>query len=163
NHPEGYIARYGADGRFQWVQHLGPSANTYVWGLAARADGTTLAAVANTNPRGFVLAPGVLDFPLGAGDGALVSLGPDGRFLHAVRYAPDDVDDLRIAVLADGGVLLSGVSVAGSVLGKGTPMEQHLMPGMFYARFTPELALDWVRVVTVPSRGYGTALLPDGS
>jgi hypothetical protein len=43
-------------------------------------------------------------------------------------------------------------------------MEQRLsMSGMFYARFTPDLALDWVRAIPVPSTGYGTAPLSDGS
>jgi hypothetical protein len=164
NHPEGYIARFGVDGSLQWVQHLGPWADTHVRGIGASADNTTFAVVSTSNPDGFVLAPGMLDLKLEPGDGALVALGPDGHFLRAVPYFSPDTEEIRVAMLADGGILMSGASQDGLVLAKGTAMEQRLtMSGMFYARFTPELALDWVRAVPVPSTGYGTAPLSDGS
>jgi hypothetical protein len=159
---EGYIAHYDTIGGLKWVRAVGSPAESFVSGVGAGADGTTVASVI-AGSGGITVGKGDIDLSLAQGEGALVALGTDGHFLRASRYAALSGTDAKVALLADGTVLFAGAATASSVLAKGTPKEKQLSSGLFYARFTSSLELDWARVLDIPADPYGTAFLPDGS
>jgi hypothetical protein len=148
--PEGYIARYGSDGTFQWAKQLGVNDYTIVSAVSAAPDGTAYAAVASARLGGTTIGAGEIDLKLDTNEGAIVALDTNGHFLKSAKYGATQFGQVRLAPLRDGGVLLYGESGAGLVLAKGTPKQATVTATSFYARLNADLSLDWVRSITDP-------------
>jgi hypothetical protein len=161
--PEGFLVRYQPNGALAWARHIGPPSHSFVVDVAAGSNGLSYAIVF-AGEDGLVIGPGELDVNLDAGTGAVVALSVDGRYLHALRFSSSSVGSPRITTLADGNLLFALDSNEEVVLGLGTPAETRLAPaGVVYANLSPELAIDSVRNLGVPSTSYASAALPDGS
>lgn len=160
---EGYVSRYDATGALQWVKQIGPPEESYVSALAARPDGTLIADISTGSVSGLTVGAGELDLKLGQDEGALVVMSSDGKYLRASRYSGLVGLGMTVTALADGSVLVAGSGSSTMILAKGTPKQKQLSDGVFYARMTPALDLDWANVLDAPTDPYGMRFFPDGS
>jgi hypothetical protein len=160
----GYVARYDSAGTLEWVKHIGPDDESRVWGVAARPDGTTLVALDSANTNGTIVDPDGIALELAGGDGALMALDAEGRFVGASLYTGLTVARVRLTVLDDGTLHMLGDANEAAVLAKGTPEEAAIgSAGAFLAHYDSQLQLLRVQSVAAHGSPATSSLLADGS
>lgn len=146
---DGLLARYAADGTFQWATHLATPYSAAPEAVFATSDGG--AVVVGFFYEALTLAPGTPEetayASLGESDGFIARFDADGTLRWSTRIGGPGADfAIAGGVLADDSVMFAGLHRADAVFGAGEPLETTL--------FLPPLAFE---------AGFVAALAPDGS
>jgi hypothetical protein len=115
----GFVARYDANGDFQWVRTIGTE-DTFVRAVAAGFDGSTHITAFMAFPG--VLAPGELDLEIeGPNHVAIATLDASGRFVRAIRMLGVDDDGATLRAMPDGQLAVIGDFDGSAVIGDDGP------------------------------------------
>jgi hypothetical protein len=175
---DGFVARFGADGAFGWVQAFGGSGPDES-GLAVRASAGGAVIVGGE----FFADEGSGAITFGAGQANATSFTNTGSFVarydHQGQLAwaratggRESVRVAAVAALEDGGCIAVGNFYQQAILAPGTPqmttLTAHQMSGgadgdSYLARYSADGTLLWARQLGGPASDYASAVtLVDG-
>jgi hypothetical protein len=168
---DAFLVHLDTDGTPIWQVRAGGEGETFVQDIAVQADGSCVVtggfnqnATFGPGESGEVTIPSAGDFDI-----FVARYRPDGR-LDWVRKAGSDASHWEwgtaVALMADGGPVVTGDFAGSAVFGAGEAAETTMTSegdhDMFVARFSAGGELQWARQAHGVARGYDIDVTPGG-